>query len=107
MRMGFRTVAIAIVAAAIVALLWTRVPPVAGQAEPYRAPPTADGRPDLNGIWQTLNTANYDIQAHAARPAMAVTTAPARTGVPGLSRATPVDLPAPAVRALGAVGGVP
>jgi hypothetical protein len=100
-------VAIALVAAAIAAALWALVPPIAGQAEPYRAPRAADGRPDLSGIWQTLNTANYDIQAHAARPALAVMPAPPRRGVPGLSRATPVDLPAPAVRALGAAGGVP
>jgi hypothetical protein len=107
MRVGFRAVVIALVAAVIMVVLWTMIPPIAGQAEPYRAPRTADGRPDLNGIWQTLNTANYDIQAHPARPALALTPAPPRSGVPGLSRATPVDLPAPAVRALGAVGGVP
>jgi hypothetical protein len=27
---------------------------------------TADGKPDLNGIWEALNTANWDIQDHAA-----------------------------------------
>ena len=27
---------------------------------------THDGRPDLNGIWQTFNTANWNIQDHAA-----------------------------------------
>ena len=63
--------------------------------------------PDLNGVWQALNTANYDIQAHAARPALAITRASPRTAIPGLARATHVDLPAPSVRALGAVGGVP
>jgi len=83
------------------------VPPIASQAEPYRAPRTADGTPDLNGIWQAINTANYDIQAHAARPALALIPAPPRTGAVGLTRATPTELPAPPVRALGAVGGVP
>src|SRR5271170_3180202 len=29
-------------------------------AQTYRAPRTADGKPDLNGIWQALNEANYD-----------------------------------------------
>jgi hypothetical protein len=38
----------------------------AGQAPPYRAPRTADGKPDLNGIWQALNTADWDLQGHAA-----------------------------------------
>ena len=29
-----------------------RSPPVTGQTDPYRAPRTIDGRPDLNGVWQ-------------------------------------------------------
>ena len=36
------------------------------QTPAYRAPRTADGRPNLNGIWQALNTANWDLQGHAA-----------------------------------------
>jgi hypothetical protein len=32
----------------------------------YRAPRTGDGKPNLNGIWQAMNTADWDIQAHAA-----------------------------------------
>jgi hypothetical protein len=40
----------------------------AGQTPAYRAPRTADGKPDLNGIWQALNTANWDIEPHAAAP---------------------------------------
>jgi hypothetical protein len=36
--------------------------------EPYRAPRTHDGKPDLNGIWQALGSAHWDIEAHAARP---------------------------------------
>ena len=79
----------------------------AGSAPAYRAPRTADGKPDLNGIWQALNSANYDLRPHAARPALSLMPAPARGGVPGLVRATTVALPDPAVRPLGAVGGVP
>jgi hypothetical protein len=33
----------------------------------YLAPRAADGHADLNGIWQAMNTANWDIQDHAAR----------------------------------------
>ena len=68
MRMGLGSAAIVIAAAAVAALLWLRSPPVSGQTEPYQAPRTTDGRPDLNGVWQAVNTANYDLQAHPARP---------------------------------------
>jgi hypothetical protein len=61
----------------------------------YRAPRASDGKPDLNGIWQALNEANYDIQMHMARSAMAL-----RAGPYG-------PLPAAPVLALGAVGSVP
>jgi len=36
------------------------------QQTTYRAPRTADGKADLNGIWQAMNTANWDIRPHAA-----------------------------------------
>jgi hypothetical protein len=68
--------------------------PLSGQPV-YHAPRTAGGKPDLNGIWQALNEANYDIQAHVARPALAV-----RPGPYG-------PVPAAPVLALGAVGAVP
>jgi hypothetical protein len=69
--------------------------PVTGEAQGYRPPRLADGRPDLNGIWQALNEANYDIQMHLARPALAL-----RQGPYG-------PVPDAAVVALGAVGAVP
>src|SRR4029079_2432993 len=53
------------------------------------------------------NTANFDLQAHAARPALSLLPAPPRNGVAGLVRATRVEVSAPALRPLGAVGGVP
>jgi hypothetical protein len=68
---------------------------VGGQTPAYRVPRTQDGRPDLNGIWQALNEANYDVELHMARPALAV-----RPGPYGLVPAAPVV-------ALGAVGAVP
>src|SRR4051812_30194322 len=43
--------------------------PVASQtAAVYKAPRTFDGKPNLSGIWQAANTANWDLQDHAARP---------------------------------------
>ena len=34
---------------------------------PYTPPKTADGQPDIQGIWQVLNTAAWDLQDHGAR----------------------------------------
>jgi hypothetical protein len=40
--------------------------PAAAQAPPYTPPRTADGQPDIQGIWQVLNTAAWDLEDHAA-----------------------------------------
>ncbi len=42
--------------------------PAARSTAVYRAPRASDGRPNLSGIWQAINEADYDIQAHDARP---------------------------------------
>jgi hypothetical protein len=59
--------------------------PTAAQAGGGQAAPTRDGRPDLSGIWQALNSANWDLQGHAARPGPpqfgALMAAPAGLGV--------------------------
>src|SRR5437899_13085650 len=66
------------------------VTPAAAQAR------TPDGKPDFSGIWEANNTANWDLQTHAARPMVAQ---------PGLTPNS-VVLAAPVV-GLGAVGWVP
>src|SRR5687768_4582357 len=55
--------------------LWLAAPPqpsMAAQAPPARGtiPRTADGRPNLQGIWQVRNRAAYDLQDHHARHGM-------------------------------------
>src|SRR5204862_5806891 len=78
-----------------VALIMLSAITLSAQTPAYRAPRTPDGKPDLNGIWQVLNEANYDIEMHMARPALAV-----RPGPYG-------PVPAAAVLRLGAVRAVP
>ena len=72
------------------ALAWAARP-----ASPPGIPRTAGGRPDLNGIWQALGTAHYDLEPHGARAALAMRPGPV------------VPVPAREVVALGAVGAVP
>jgi hypothetical protein len=58
--------------AALITALLLGVTPTASQTAAYKAPRIADGKPDLNGIWQALNTANWDLQEHAARAGQVV-----------------------------------
>jgi len=42
--------------------------PTTAQAPAYKAPRAPDGKPNLNGIWQSLSDANWDILPHSAAP---------------------------------------
>ncbi len=65
-------------------------------AQTWRAPRVAGStHPDLNGIWQVINEANYDVEMHMARPALVTQKGPYG------------PVPAAPVLALGAVGSVP
>jgi hypothetical protein len=66
----------------ITASLCLAVTTASGQAPAYRAPRTGDGKPNLNGIWQALNSAHWDIEAHAAAPGLILALG-ASNAVPG------------------------
>src|SRR6202158_871765 len=61
-----------IVAVAMVGVLSVAMKPAAGQARAYRALRSADGKPNINGIWQAINEANWDLTGHAARAGLSV-----------------------------------
>ncbi|HET6969885.1 MAG TPA: hypothetical protein VFH92_02060, partial [Phenylobacterium sp.] len=92
--------------AAALALIGLVAAAPAAQAEPkakpkaavaaYRAPRGPDGKhPDLNGVWQAMNAAGWNIEPHAASAALQMRPGPF------------VPVPAKAVVALGAVGSIP
>ena len=54
-----------------------------------------NGKPNLNGVWQVMNRANFNLEAHSASAAMQLVEGPV------------VPLPHPDILALGSVGSVP
>ena len=69
--------------------------PLCVSAQSADVPRTVSGKPDLNGLWQALGNAHWDIGPHAARAALAMQPGPL------------IPVPANEVLALGAVGSVP
>ena len=67
----------------------------ASAAATYKAPRGPNGKPDLNGVWSVMNTANWNIEAHAAKAALAMREGPVQ------------PVPAKSVLPLGAIGSVP
>jgi hypothetical protein len=59
-----RAATIVVAAVAFGAVLSVR----SGEGQTYTAPRTASGQPDLNGFWQALNTAHWDLEPHTAAP---------------------------------------
>jgi hypothetical protein len=78
-------------AVAIVAVLHVRS---SGQGQ---RPARLEGHPNFSGVWQAVNEANWDLEAHAARPGFVT-----QTGVHPLA-----EVPAAPALALGAAGSVP
>ncbi|MGE4653379.1 MAG: hypothetical protein AAEJ53_21030 [Myxococcota bacterium] len=79
----------------LLAILILPVPSGSEEKAGSVATPREAGKPDLNGTWQAFNRANFDLEHHPARAAMAL-----REGPHG-------PLPAKQVVALGAVAAVP
>jgi hypothetical protein len=92
-----RSVLVAIAIAAVAVAISTFGRRTGGEA--VQSARMADGHPNFNGVWQALNEANWNLQAHDAR-AGAVTQ-------PGVYPYEYARVPAPPVLALGAAGGVP
>lgn len=80
--------------AAVVTATMAVSPPLAAQ-NPDAIPRTPSGNPDMNGLWQSLGNAHWDIEPHQARPALQMQEGPI------------VPVPAEQVLALGAIGAVP
>ena len=96
MRQLLRDLMIVAVTGAVVVGLLQAAAGTSAQTATFRADRLeGTSYPDLTGIWQAVNTAHWDLEAHVARPALA--TSPGPDG----------DVPAAPVLALGAIGGVP
>jgi hypothetical protein len=97
-RSGLVTVAAAIGLVALMPLFSLGCGPTGSQAQ-APAIPRLQGTPypNMSGVWQALNEANWDLEAHTARTARVL-----HAGVPSGS-----PVPDAPVLALGATGGIP
>ncbi len=91
-------IAVAVGLLAVVAIFPLVSRQVSGQTQAGAIPRLGGtSQPNMSGVWQALNEANWDLEAHNARAA--------RVLQPGVATGGPV--PAAPVLALGATGGIP
>lgn len=84
MRNRFRDTISVVATAALITSLFVTLVPSLGQERTYRAPRLAGtSQPNLNGIWQALNTANWNIEGGAAQAGPASNILGAYTAQPG------------------------
>ena len=82
-RWSIGSIAAAAVMAVIgLAVAWSAAQGVRPQGQ---IPRTPDGKPDLNGIWQAMNTANYDLEDHGTAPSSVIVTGAVGATFPGES----------------------
>ena len=90
--------AVAVGLLAVVAIFFFVGRPAPGEAQAPPVPRLQGTQfPNMSGVWQALNEANWDLEAHGARAA--------RVLHPGVPSGSPV--PGAPVLALGATGGIP
>ncbi len=67
MRTSNKHIAVMAVLAVIMGEIVASPAAAPAPAPNFRPPRTADGKPNLGGIWQAMNTAEWDIQAHDSK----------------------------------------
>src|SRR5688572_26012948 len=96
MTSRLKTSMIVIAVTAAVGVVGLSVRSTTAQSQGFQAPRLPGTKvANLNGIWQAMNTANWDLLAHNARPALQVQRGPGGW------------VPAAPVLAIGAIGSVP
>jgi len=95
MRNRFKDPIFMVVIAVLVSVVWLAVKPTAQGAAFQAARLQGTSNPDLNGVWQTMNTANWNLEAHAASAGLSTEAGPVGA------------VPAAPILALGAIGSIP